>query len=223
MGTVYSGSINVSRQDDLDYLLKCQEYQNYVDTHKANVLNAYNKLFVETDYTDRLPGEINIDDWNYALELLGPEVEAHDDSKYTDAEFEPYRRHFDKTEMEKMADESDPDTAELYEKEFDRAWLHHIMVNPHHPEFWNHTDMVNGQLIPHIDARKEGPRDMDLLNILHMICDWSGMSIKFRDKYSPVSWYNTQAKDQRAAMSANTRHLLYLILTMMFPGEEVIE
>jgi len=222
MGVVYTG-INLSRQEDLDYLLMCEKYRNYVDTHKENVVNAYKHLFVEKDYSDQLPDEINIDDWNYALELLEDEVEHHDDSKYTDAEFEPYRRHFNKTKSEELEDLEDPDKAELVEDEYEKAWVHHYMVNPHHPEFWNHTDIVNGQLIPLKDARPEGPRDMDLLNIMHMICDWSGMSLKFRNTYSPISWYNTQAKDERAAMSTNTRHILYLILSMLFPEESVIE
>jgi len=222
MGVVYTG-INLSRQEDLDYLLMCEKYRNYVDTHKENVVNAYKHLFVEKDYSDQLPDEINIDDWNYALELLEDEVKHHDDSKYTDAEFEPYRRRFNKTKSEELEDLEDPDKAELVEDEFEKAWTHHYMVNPHHPDFWNHTDMVNGQLIPLKDSRPEGPRDMDLLNIMHMICDWSGMSLKFRNTYSPISWYNTQAKDERAAMSKNTKHILYLILSMMFPEESVIE
>jgi len=63
---------------------------------------------------------------------------------------------------------------------------------------------------------------MDLLNILHMICDWSGMSLKFRGKLSPISWYNTQAQDERKAMSENTKARLKEILTMLFLGEEVL-
>lgn len=223
MGAVYNGNLITSRKDDLDYLIQCNKYEDYIITHKANVFNAYKHLLVDEDYTKRLPEEIDIDEWNEALENLEPEIKAHDDSKYSDEEFEPYRRHFDKTEMEAMRDRENPEQAKYVEEEYEKAWAHHFLMNPHHPEFWNHTDMVNGQLIPSLTPRKDGPRDMDLLNILHMICDWSGMSLKFRQKYSPVSWYNTQATDERKVMSEKTRHLVYLILSMMFPEEEVIE
>lgn len=223
MGAVYNGSITLSRKDDLDYLLMCNVYEEYIVNHKANVKDAYKHLLIDTDYSDRLPSDINIDDWNYAIEQLEDEIEHHDDSKFSDEEFEPYRRHFDKTKLEEAEEKADSNVAQLVEDEYNRAWVHHYLVNPHHPEFWNHTDMINGKLVPSLEPRSEGPRDMDLLNILHMICDWSGMSLKFRNKYSPISWYNKEATDERRAMSSNTKHKLFLILSMMFPEEEVIE
>lgn len=221
MGAVYN--FTTHKNDNLDYILKCKEYENYIIEHKANVLMAYTTLFEKEDWTDKLPEEISIDDWNDALDGIRPEIEAHDDSKYSDEEFEPYRRRFNKTVQEDLYDKEHPESKEFVEEEFERAWTHHYLVNPHHPDFWNHTDIKDGALVPLKDPREDGPRDMDLRSIIHMICDWSGMSLKFRNKYSPVSWYNTQAADERKAMSTKTRHTLYLILTMMFPDEEVIE
>ena len=222
MGAVYSGSIEVSRQDDLDYLLMCEKYKDYIETHKANVLRSYEELLNGKDYSTVLPNGISVEEWNDTIDELREEIIHHDDSKYSDEEFEPYRRRFNKTKMEELADKENPEQAELVKAEFEKAWIHHYLINPHHPEFWNHTDMINGQLIPSLEPRKDGPRDMDLLNILHMICDWAAMSLKFRGKLSPISWYNTQANDERKAMSENTKDRLKEILMMLFPGEEVL-
>lgn len=221
MGAVYN--FTTHQNDNLDYILMCKKYKNYVVEHKANVLQSYIEFFENRDWTDKLPEEISRDSWEEALDGLKEEVEAHDNSKYSDEEFEPYRRHFDKTVQEDLYDKEHPENEEFVEQEYQKAWAHHYLINPHHPEFWNHTDIKDGALIPLEEPRKNGPRDMDLRSILHMICDWMGMSLKFRQKYSPVSWYNTQAADERKAMSEKTRHTLYLILTMMFPDEEVIE
>lgn len=221
MGAVYN--FTSKQNDNLNYIMMCEEYKKYIIEHKINVLNSFIEYFENKDWLDKLPDEIDKEEWVDAINNLRPEIEAHDDSKYSDEEFEPYRRHFDKTIQEELYDKENPDEAEIVEQEFDRAWQHHIYLNPHHPEFWLYTDIQNGALVPLETPRENGPRDMDLANIIHMICDWMGMSLKFRNKYSPVSWYNSQAQEERRAMSPKTRHTLYLILTMMFPDEEVVE
>lgn len=221
MGVIYN--FTTKSNDNLDYILKCKEYEDYIDEHKNNVVNAYIEYFKNKDWINELPEEISIEEWNDALSDLEEVVIDHDNSKYMDEEFEPYRRHFHKTIQEDLYDKENPEEAEIVDQEFEIAWMHHYLVNPHHPEFWLYTDIVDGALIPLDEPRKDGPRDMDLLNILHMICDWMGMSLKFRNRYSPVSYYNGEGESKRRIMSTKTRHTLYLILTMMFPDEEVIE
>ena len=221
MGVIYN--FTTRGNDNLDYILKCKEYEDYIDEHKNNVVNAYIEYFKNKDWTNQLPEEISIEDWNDAISDLGDIIEDHDNSKYLDDEFEPYRRYFHKTVQEKLYDQEHPEEAEIVDQEFDLAWQHHYLLNPHHSEFWLYTDIVNGALVPLDKPREDGPRDMDLLNIIHMICDWMAMSYKFENTYSPVNWYNGEGESKRRIMSTKTRHTLYLILTMIFPDEEVIE
>lgn len=220
MGAIYN---SYSASDDIEYILMCNTYMDYIKEHVMNVVKFYNEFFVNKNWTDKLPEWISKEDWEDAISKLYTEVQNHDKSKYSDEEFEPYRRHFDKTTAEELADKSDESEALIVEEEYQKAWKHHYLINPHHPEFWAYTDIVNGTLIPLDKPREKGPRDMDLLSILHMICDWGGMTIKFRNKYSPISWYNTEAKEERACMSENTKKTLNAILAMLFPDEEIIE
>ena len=141
MGAVYN--FTTRHNDTLDYILMCQKYEKYIVDHKANVLHAYEEFFEKKTWTDKLPEEISVEDWNEALDGLKEEVINHDNSKYSDEEFEPYRRHFDKTTQEELYDKEHPEHEELVEQEFERAWQHHYLINPHHPEFWNYTSKIH--------------------------------------------------------------------------------
>jgi hypothetical protein len=54
-------------------------------------------------------------------------IDEHDDSKFSEPEFEPYAQHFFGNKNNDL--------------EFDQAWLHHRTHNEHHPEFWLGEDM----------------------------------------------------------------------------------
>ena len=55
---------------------------------------------------------------------------------------------------------------------------------------------------------------MTLDAIIEMLCDWEGMSLKFGT--STLSWYEKDAKDEKAALSPNSKaiveELLYNVL-----------
>lgn len=225
MGTVYN---NFEKHNDPEYIEQCEVYKDYIITHVKNVMTAYVKLFKNEDYTDRLPDGISEAEWVHAMNLLPHEIAEHDASKWSTEEFEPYRRHFDPTQKEKMDDKEDENIRNQVEDDYQYAWRHHYLHNKHHPEYWKYTDIVPGKdgeddKIIILQYPLSEARDMDLVSILHMICDWSGMSLKFRNRFSPISWYNTQAKDEREAMSNNTKRRLKALLEMIFPGEEVKE
>ena len=83
-------------------------YTQYIIDHKANVLKAY--LWLK---------EHEIVDLS-----LEEQINAHDLSKYTEEEYDPYDNYFYGNKTEKV------------KREFDYAWLNHIHQNPHHWQYW---------------------------------------------------------------------------------------
>ena len=150
-----------------------EEYKNYIIEHKARV-----KQFAEW-----LRGElpevfdgIDFDDFN---EL----IQEHDESKFSEPEFEAYAQHF-----------YGPNKNNKNDFEFDQAWIHHWTHNEHHPEFWLGEDM------PYI-------------YILEMLCDWGSFSIKSSDFKELSDFYFTKAKDDKEKnLSENTKIIIEEIL-----------
>lgn len=216
MGSVYNGDLVTSRHDDAEYVEMTNVYMEYIRTHKADVAKAFEYLKERLIATNLL-GEKT----NNTLLQLAEVIPTHDDSKYSEYEFEQYRRHFDPTEKEKMIDKDNEEVAKLVEEEYEKAWQHHYMNNDHHPEYWRFVERKDGNVVP-IDTPSEVGEEMGLVPLLHMICDWSGMSLKFRNKYSPVSWYNTKAKDERAVLNPKTKEALKILLYNIY-NEEVLD
>lgn len=93
-------------------------------------------------------------------------IETHDKSKFNDNEFKGYCQYFYPTE-----------DYEKREKCFQYSWNVHQKKNPHHWEYW--IIYENG---------KNVVLDMDYIYIVEMLCDWSAMSMKFKDL--PLEFYN---------------------------------
>ena len=79
----------------------------------------------------------------------------HDNSKFEPEEFEPYDRLF--PELQKYAYGS-PELKAIYEQ-LGPALQHHLKVNRHHPEY-----------------HERGINDMNLIDVLEMVCDWMAAS-----------------------------------------------
>lgn len=95
----------------------------------------------------------------------------HDMSKFGFKEFFPYARVW-------KLNLKDKDSIRKYND----AWIHHYRKNKHHPEYWD-------------------LRDMDLISIAEMMCDWNAMSIKFND--TPQLFYYKNV--DRISISRTTR------------------
>ena len=126
MGNIF-GIMEAESYSDAEVILKKQdEYKKYIDTHVENVIRSYNeicnKIYGKDDEIDK------------ALQALSDIIHKHDDSKYGDFEFEPYRKQFFPID-EKEKEENE----EAYKK----AMLHHYGENAHHPEHWKD---VNGRI-----------------------------------------------------------------------------
>ena len=108
------GLLNMIREDLDDYQ---EEYKTYVEEHKANVTKFADWL------VENLPELFEGCDINTFYEV----IEEHDESKYSEEEFEAYAQHFYGTKDNDF--------------EYAEAWKHHWMNNEHHPEFWLGEDM----------------------------------------------------------------------------------
>ena len=131
-------------------LAKEKEYMDYIKTHIENVQKAYDGMCKNPKLQASEP-------IRKALEELKLNIASHDASKYSDSEFEPYRKNFHSINDEEKAEN---------EEDFERAWEHHYTVNSHHPEYWIHDNVI---------------LDMSLPAILEMLCDWKASSERHAD------------------------------------------
>lgn len=107
-----------------------------------------------------------------AGEMIGvhPELLAvHDNSKWSDAEFSRYAKHFHGG--------GDPDG-------FAYAWLHHIHNNPHHWQHWIYPDGFT----PKGSEVENGVLQMPFYYAREMIADWMGASMAYTDSWDMAEW-----------------------------------
>lgn len=108
------GLLNMINEDLDDYQ---EEYKNYIIEHKANVAKFADWL--EENVPEVFEG---VD-----LEVFDEILEEHDESKWSEEEFEPYAQRWHGDKIKTL--------------EYEEAWKHHWMNNEHHPEFWLGEDM----------------------------------------------------------------------------------
>jgi hypothetical protein len=136
-------------------------YSAYIDEHINNVKLIWRHIGNNQS--------LRLDDAHWCM--IDKLIDVHDASKYEYDEFRGYRVNFYPTEKEK--------TNKEYNKSiFDFSWNHHQKTNRHHWQYWI--------LIEGVDNFKTLP--MPFMYIVEMLCDWSAMSLKFKD--SPSAFYN---------------------------------
>lgn len=94
-----------------------EEYKNYIIEHKENVTKFADWLF------ENLPELFDDID----LDLFNEMIKEHDESKFSEEEFEPYAQKWFGDGIKTPA--------------YEDAWTHHWTNNEHHPEFWLGEDM----------------------------------------------------------------------------------
>lgn len=161
-----------------DVAAKESEYRNYIYEHQLNVKAAWSimlskcsEFFIE--YPE-LVAEVS--------EL----VEKHDNSKFSELEFDGYRKYFYPTQYENKEDAKD---------EFDKAWIHHYTVNKHHWDHW-----------------KNEPKKMPDKYIIEMILDWIAMGMKFNN--SAIDYY--EKNKDNIIISSRAEVLLYKLCKMYY-------
>lgn len=130
------------------------------------------------------------------------QVELHDASKYIEPELSPYIE----LSWYKKLKEKPP---ECLNDNINKATLHHIKNNLHHPEYHN-KDKANinttnrDDSIECIDAS-----NMDYISIAEMVCDWVAMGTEIGN--SARSWYN-KTKDKRWKFTSRQEDFIDSIL-----------
>jgi hypothetical protein len=134
----------VHRGSEMQWLL---DFDKSVNLHIAYVREAGAKLGVPSE-----------------------QLEAHDQSKFSIAEFPYYARQF-------HGDHGDPDG-------FAQAWLHHLHNNPHHWQFWMFPD----GFVPRGSKVENGVIEMPYNYALEMIADWMGASFAYTGSWDMSEW-----------------------------------
>lgn len=171
--------------EEADIQAKRNEYRQYIQTHISNVMKAFE------EFGEQVCEAIGADyDKVKALVLI------HDESKFSEIEFEPYRQKFYPTDAEKdvMMDAN----------EYDKAWLHHLNNNPHHPECW---------IIPEEGGNK--CVDMPVEYIAEMLFDWE--SFYYLGRGNSNSFYY-EKDNKNGLLNPNTRYLVEKGLAVMKRG-----
>ena len=94
-----------------------KEYKEYVDAHKKRVEKF--ATWLEENCPELFEG---VD-----LDAFHDIIKEHDESKYSEEEFEPYAQRWFGDKKKTF--------------EYGEAWKHHWINNEHHPEFWLGEDM----------------------------------------------------------------------------------
>lgn len=154
-------------------MTKQQEYANYILEHVNNVMKAFHT------YGELLCNELNVD-----YQEIENQIEYHDDSKCDKEEFDIYRAKF----------HPEPGEEPISDFEFNKAWLHHIHNNPHHPQYWVYYDE---------DTNNVTVYDMDDKYIIEMLLDWIAMGYKFND--TCYNYYESKGKNKLFADKTRTK------------------
>lgn len=102
--------------------------------------------------------------------VLPMQLEIHDNSKFSIAEFPSYAKHF--------FGGGSPD-------DFSKAWLHHIHNNPHH---WQHWIYPQGFTPKNTTVEAGGIVFMPQHYALEMIADWMGASMAYTGSWDMQKW-----------------------------------
>lgn len=138
------------------------EYNDYLNEHIANVKRGFHWLL------DNLP-EIF---YGLSLSQISPLIEAHDDSKLSEEEYQAYDDYFYGNKTKEVKDA------------FDLAWLHHQHNNPHHWQYW----------LLRQDEGKVKTLPMPKEYVIEMICDWWAFSWKSDNLSEIFDWYANNKK-----------------------------
>jgi hypothetical protein len=150
------------------------EYKQYILDHKNKVKQVADWL--KTNCPEVFKG--------VSLASFDDCIRKHDDSKFSEPEFEAYAKFW--------AEDSDDYS---WDPEYDEAVEHHWQVNEHHPEHWFGADMP-------------------LLYILEMICDWGSFSIGKGNFEELFDFYYEEAQyDDEKDLSPKTKKIIEDILS----------
>lgn len=133
-----------------------------------------------------------VDKYPELSELLD-NVENHDQSKFEDPEREPYIELTWQHKKDSWKSYKTPGT--IADDEINKATLHHITSNEHHPEFWNRDEANIDSSDRDKSVRVLDASKMPSIAIAEMVADWQAMSEELK-KNTSRQWFEKQ-KDVR--------------------------
>lgn len=188
MGAIINEFVTITSDGDLiEKRRKEQEYLEYIKEHIAFVQEAFELYMRPLLNKNSICTTVSDEKLKEAILELEPLLDTHDASKFSDDEFDGYRLKWYPTKLESDLDENEK---RIITDQYEKCWEHHYTVNDHHPKHW-------------VNPETDVPEDMCLRAIIEMICDWEAMSLKF--KTNTLEWYENKAKEEKAAMSVNTK------------------
>lgn len=197
MGRIILENSKIYDNDDsYERIRKEQEYLEYIKEHIGFVKKAFVMYFAPLMDKSCISNMLSDTQIKQAIIDLAKVIDTHDASKFSDAEFDGYRMKYYPTKKEEV----DPDFPALLEKRYDECWKHHYQTNWHHPEYWYNFET------------KEA-KDMELVAIIEMICDWEAMSLKFGG--TAMDWWENKPdgkEEKEKIMSSNTIDILNELL-----------
>jgi hypothetical protein len=154
-----------------------KQYKNYITDHRKGVSDVYNTKFKPELIKEGKSQEL--------LDEIQQLIDTHDDSKYSEEEFQPYCDRFyglKKDDFDHAA--------------FDRAWNFHQKRNPHHWQYW--------VLINDKDEPQLSPQEIPFKYIIEMLSDWQSAGAHYGN--TAADWYGKQ-KD-KMIFHPNTRKIV---------------
>ena len=184
--------------DTMEKNKKDVEYLDYINKHVNMVKQKFEEIFIPLLDKEIVSVLISSEDLHNAINEAKDKVAHHDDSKFSDDEFDGYRARWYPTIKEKNGDD---EYQKLIQEKYDKAWENHYTTNEHHPKHW-------------VNKETGVPTTMSLPAIIEMICDWEAMSARFNT--NTLDWYEKDADDEKACFTIDTKalvdELLYNIL-----------
>ncbi|MDA3856436.1 MAG: DUF5662 family protein [Candidatus Woesearchaeota archaeon] len=137
-------------------------YEMYIAEHTSNIEKAFNDFTSQLNTSDTILKNFT----GERYEKLEYNIDNHDNSKWDNEEFAPYRKNFFPVNPE-----------EKETNEFESAWNHHQKTNPHHWQYWLMWSKGETKAL-----------EMSYIATLEMLLDWTAMAYKFKD--TPSKYYD---------------------------------
>lgn len=179
-------------KDNIKIKKQTKLYIKYIVEHKKNIEKAFEEMRENSLIFQRYDDDI--------LNALWERVLVHDESKYSEEEFIPYRKNFFPINAEEK---------ENNKLDFDKAWEHHWKNNSHHWQYRKNKTSFNKN-------NKE-----EVLDVLENVLDWMAMGYKFNDR--PYQYYENNKNniilcdDERKYLE----DLIYNIIDVDYINKEV--
>lgn len=142
-----------------------KQYDQYLKDHINGVHEAF--VWLKKNLPNLLSADL------VSSDRMEDIIKSHDMSKYSNHEYDAYDKYF-----------YSKHTSKEIETEFNKAWLHHIHVNPHH---WQHWILIEDD--PQSD--KNICIEIPYQFIIEMICDWWSFSFRKNNLHEIFTWYDS--------------------------------